>query len=109
MKTIIVLISLSIYSITFSQVNNKQIKIYLKLEIDNSCFRKQKFYSKEEKGIIINNECNNGESFLFSDKSKVDTICISKLNGYKVYSTDDIKKIEKNWREEKFIEVQKKN
>lgn len=109
MKTIIVLISLFYHSMTFGQLNNKQIKIFLKLEIDNSCFRKQKFYSKEENGIIINNECNSGGSFLFSDKSKADTLCISKLNDYKIYSTDEIKKNKKKWREEKFIEVQKKN
>lgn len=109
MKTIIVLISLFIYSMSFSQKNNEQLKIYIKLEIDSSCFRKQKFYSNEEKGIIINNKCLSGDSFLFSDKSKADTICMSKLNKYKISSIDEIKKTEKKWRKEKFKEVQEKN
>src|SRR5690606_9992062 len=102
-----VIISLLVTSLAFSQ-NKEQIKIYLKLELDSLCFRKQKFYSEEEKGIILNNKCKSGSSFLFSDTSKADTLCISTLKKYKTSSIDEIKKIETKWREQKFKEVQKK-
>lgn len=109
MKIIIVLINLFILSFSHSKQKNEQIKIYLKMEIDSNCFRKQKFYSKEENGIILNNECNSGGSFLFSDKSIADTICISQLKNYKITTIEEVKKTEKKWRQEKFKEVQSKN
>ena len=68
------------------------------MELDSSCFRKQKFYSKEEKGIVLNNECKSDGSFLFSDKSISDTICISKLKRYNISSMENIKSIEKQFR-----------
>ena len=109
MKHIIVLISFFFFYFSFSQNNTKKIKIFIIMELDSSCFRKQKFYSKEENGIILNNECKSESSFLFSDKSISDTICISKLKSYKISSLENIKSIEKKWRQDRFKEVQNKN
>lgn len=109
MKHIIVLISFLSFQFSFSQKNEKKIKIFIKMELDSACFRKQKFYSKEENGIILNNECMSGGSFLFNEKSKADTICLSKIKNYKISSIDDVKIIEKKWREDRFKEVQEKN
>ena len=109
MKHITAIISFLFISFSYAQNNKKEIKIFIKMELDSSCFRKQKFYSKEERGIIFNNECKSGGSFLFSNKSKSDTICISKLKKYKILSMEDIKSIEKKWREDRFKEFQERN
>lgn len=105
MKIIIVIISLLVTSLTFFQ-NKEQIKIYLKLELDSLCFKKQKYYNNNEKGLVFIDKSK--ESFLFSDTSKADTLCTSTLKKYKTSSIDEIKKIETKWREQKFKEVQKK-
>ena len=109
MKISIVIINFLISFSLFSQQRKDQIKINIQLELDSNCFRKQKFYSAEEKGVILNNECKTGPSFLFSDNCKADTLSISKLKNYKVSSIEEIKKMEKKWRKERFKEVQKKN
>lgn len=106
MKTIIVLISsLSIFC-GYCQ-NEKPINIYLKIEIDNNCFRQQKFYSEIEKGIIINPNCNEGGSFLYQTQSKSDTLSLKELRKYKISTPNEIKSLEKNWRDKKFNEFKK--
>lgn len=109
MKHLIVLISLFVISFSFSQKNEIKIKVFIKMELDSTCFRKQKLYSKEENGIIFNNECKSGGSFLFSDQRKSDTISISKLKKYKISSIENIESIENKWRNDRFKEVQEKN
>ncbi|WP_221259282.1 hypothetical protein [Flavobacterium okayamense] len=109
MKIFIKLIVFLMFCFSFGQKNTNKIKVYVKLEIDDTCFRKQKFFSEEEQGIIFNNQCKSGDSFLFKKTSTSDTICITKLKKYKISSSAKIKEIEKKWRKDKFTEVQQKN
>lgn len=90
---------------TLSTNGQNKIKIYLKIEIDSNCFRKQKFYSETEKGYIINPNCNSGGNFIYQTKS--DTLSLINLKKFKITTAEEIKKIEKKWREQKFIEYKK--
>ncbi|WP_445457315.1 hypothetical protein [Flavobacterium sp. HNIBRBA15423] len=107
MKISIVITSLLFYSSILLGQNTNKIKIYVKTEIDSSIFKIQKEYSKAEKGYVFIDKSR--ESFLFSDNCKADTLSISKLKNYKVFSIEEIRKMEKKWRKERFKEVQKKN
>lgn len=109
MKAILLTISLFFFSFTNAQNKQQGIKIYIKMEFESDCFRKQKFYSSEEKGIVFNNQCKKGNSFLFSDDKKSDTLTINELRAYKISSIEEIKKTEQEWRTEKFKDVQEKN
>jgi hypothetical protein len=102
MKYLLLVIALIFSLSTFGQ---NKIKIYLKIEIDSNCFRKQKFYSETEKGYIINPNCHSGGNFIYQTKS--DTLSLVNLKKFKITTDEEIKKIEKKWRDQKFIEYKK--
>lgn len=106
MKAIIVIISFLFSIYGFCQ-NKEPLNIYLKIEIDSNCFRKQKFYTETGDGIVINPNCNEGGSFLYLKTRKSDTLSIKILDKFKISNTNEIKKIENNWRKKKFDEFKK--
>ncbi len=83
-------------SIIFSQYSKEVI--YLKLNIDNECFRKMKFYKSDEKGIVFNLLCKGNGSFLFPDKEKADTLCIKHIKDYPITTMEQVDKKVKDFR-----------
>lgn len=94
-KLILIICLLPVY--LFSQEFSKET-IYLNFLNQKDCSRKMKFYSKDEKGLIFNLFCKKNGTFLFKNTSKSDTLSLFYLKDYKINSTAEIEKIEKDWR-----------
>lgn len=98
MKPLIVIISLIVVNVSFSQ-NEEKITIYLKYTPYDSCTRTQKFYYKREQGTVFNLGCESGGSVLYTKNA--DTLPITGLRKFKFSIYEEVEQMEKQWRASK--------